>query len=103
MMAINSSSLTKISFPKLSWIDLVLFLIGVPLVEQLEVANDVVVGEFDLPFTTDSSIIDDTGPSKADGILSGTPRNISIPNNPKLQTINLPSTQIYLQRVIPVT
>lgn len=97
LTAINSSSLANISFPQLSWIGLALFLIGVPLLEQLELANNVVVGELDIPFTIASGIIYNTSLSKVDGIFSGNPRDISITYNPRLQTVNLPSTQIYLQ------
>jgi hypothetical protein len=97
LTAINSSSLTKMSFPQLSWIGLALNLIDVPLLEQLDLAAGLIVGEFDVPVTTASGSINNTGLSKVDGIFSGTPRDILITNNPSLHTVNLPSTQIYLQ------
>jgi hypothetical protein len=93
--AINSSSLTKMSFPQLSWIGLALKLIDVPLLEQLDLPNGLVVGELDVPSV--SGYIHNTGLSKLDGIFSGTPRDISIANNPRFQTVNLPSAQILLQ------
>jgi hypothetical protein len=97
LIVVNSPSLAKISFPQLSWIGLTLLLIGVPLLEQLELANEVVVGELDTPFTAASAIIENTSLSKLDGIFSGTTRDISTIHNPRLQTVNLPSTQIFLQ------
>jgi len=97
LTAVNSSLLTKFSFPRLSWIGLGLFLTDVPLLEQLELADGVAVGELDVPETIASSIIDNTGLSKIDGVFSGTPRDISITNNPRLQTVHLLPTQILLQ------
>jgi hypothetical protein len=97
LAAANSSSLTKLSFPRLSWIGLGLFLTDVPLLDQLELANGVVVGELDVPVTSASSTIDNTALSTIDGLFGGTPRDISITNNPRLQKVHLLSTQILLQ------
>jgi hypothetical protein len=93
----NSSSLRKILFPRLNWIGLALFLSDVPLLEQLELANGVVVGGLNAPATSASGSIVNTGLSEIDGIFSGAPYDIWISDNPRLQTVNLPTSQIRLQ------
>jgi hypothetical protein len=93
----NSSSLRKMLFPQLDWIGLALFLTDVPLLERLEFANGVVVGGLNAPATSVSGSIVNTGLSEIDGIFSGAPYDISISDNPKLQKINLPTSQIRLQ------
>ena len=93
----NSSSLRKVSFPRLNWIGIGLFLIDVPLLEQLELANGVVLGGNSAPATSLSGAIVNTGLSGIDGIFSGAPYDIQIYDNPKLQIINLPTSQIRLQ------
>jgi hypothetical protein len=93
----NSSSLRKILFPRLNRIGLALFLTDVPLLEQLELANGVVVGGLNAPATYPSGSIINTGLSEIDGIFSGAPYDISISDNPRLQTVNLPTSQIRLQ------
>lgn len=97
LTAENSPLLTKFSFPLLSWIGLGLSLTDVPLLDQLELANGVVVGELDVRETIGSSTIDNTGLSKIDGLFGGTTRDISITNNPRLQTVHLLASQILLQ------
>jgi hypothetical protein len=92
-----SSSLRKMLFPQLDWIGLALILIDVPLLEQLELANGVVVGGLNAPATTFSGFIMNTGLSEIDGIFSGAPYDISIYDNPRLQKVNLPTSQIRLQ------
>jgi hypothetical protein len=67
------------------------------LLEQLELASGVVVGGLDASETGGSSTIDNTGLSTIDGLFGGTLPDISITNNPKLQTVHLLSTQIVLQ------
>jgi hypothetical protein len=89
--------LRKVLFPRLDWIGVGLFLTDVPLLEQLELANGVVVGGLNVPATSASGSIINTGLSEIDGIFSGAPYDISISDNPRLQTVNLPTSQIRLQ------
>jgi len=93
----NSSSLRKVLFPRLNWIGLGLYLIDVPLLEQFELANGVVVGGLSELYTSDSGEIINTNLSEINGIFSGAPYDISISDNPRLQTVNLPTSQIRLQ------
>jgi hypothetical protein len=93
----NSSSLRNVSFPRLNWIGIGLFLVDVPLLEQLELANGVVLGGSTAPATSLSGSIVNTGLFEINGIFSGAPYDIQIYDNPKLQIINLPTGQIRLQ------
>ena len=97
LAAANSSLLTKLSFPRLSWIGLGLSLTDAPLLDRLELAYGVVVGELDVTVTSPSGTIDNTALSIIDGLFAGTPRDISITNNPRLHKVRLLSTQILLQ------
>jgi hypothetical protein len=96
LQIINSSSLRNVSFPRLNWIGLGLYLTDVPLLEQLELANGVVLGGLTTPAIYPSGTIVNTGLSEINGIFSGAPYDIQIYDNPKLQIINLPTAQIRL-------
>jgi hypothetical protein len=79
------------------WVGLGLFLVDVPLLEQFELANDVVVGGLSKLYTSASGHIINTNLSEIDGIVGGAPYDIWISDNPRLQTVNLPTSQIRLQ------
>ncbi len=75
------------------------FIQNVSMLEELQTAPNVTVGVFmgRDPVTTVSGLISNTSLSKTEGLLAGTPGDILIWDNPKLETVDLLPSQILLQ------
>lgn len=96
----NSSSLRKILFSPLDWIGLALFLTDVPLLEQLEFANSVVVQGLNVLFLSTSGSIMNTGLSEIDGkttTIQSYSYHLSLPLVVRLYTSVMPVFSLTLE------
>jgi hypothetical protein len=94
-----NSSITTLSFPKLSSLGVFLDIVDVPALAELQLAYGLTAGSrtASFGFTNPTANISNTGLAELIGLLDGTNFDITITHNANLHTVSLLSKQIIMQ------